>query len=111
VQGTWHLLRWAWTAVVIVYLLLEVFAAKRLRGKEQKRSTNILIVMVVLVAIRIGIRVFFGSSLAYRFAVMVVGIAGGISALVLAKMLIDPKEFEGSDTQGAEEHFQSLKLH
>ena len=110
VQDAWHILRWIWAAVFIVYCVLEIFAEKRLGGREKKRSSTILIVMVILVAVRIGIRVVFGSGPAYRLAVISVGIAAGIAALVLAKMLIEQKETNGTDTQGAEEQIQTLKL-
>jgi heme A synthase len=109
-QDAWHILRWAWAAVFIAYCVLEIFAEKRLQGREKKRSSTILIVMVILVAVRIGIRVVFGSGPAYRLAVTFVEIAAGIGALVLAKMLIEQKKTEGSYTQGADEQIQTLKL-
>jgi hypothetical protein len=111
VQDAWQILKWAWAVVVVVYCVLQVLASRRLRGPENKRSWSVLIVMAVLVAIERWIREASGNPLANRLAVVVVGIAAGIAALVLTRMLIAKKAYEGTaDAHDAEEHIQSLNL-
>ena len=108
---TWHVLRWTWAAVVIGYCVLHIFAAKRLRDQAGRNSRNIFIAMVVLVAIRILIQRVFGVGLAYRLAVVFVGVAAGIAALVEARMLLAQKAGDDAlDAHGAEERIQSLRL-
>ena len=110
-HDAWHILRWAWAAVLIVYCILVMIADRRLRGPARKRSRNMLIVIVVLVAIRYGILKVYGGGTAYRIAVLFVGIAAGIAALVLTKMLITRQEDAGAvDPDGVQEQIQSLKL-
>jgi uncharacterized membrane protein YhhN len=106
---TWHVLRWAWAAVVIVYCLLAIVASRRLRGGEKKLNHVILIVMAVLIAVRIWIQHAFGGQV-YRLAVLLVGIAAGIAALIVAKMLMS--QTPGGETEAAdsEERIQSMKL-
>jgi hypothetical protein len=110
-HDTWHTLRWAWSAVVIVYCVLGIFASRRLRGRAKKLNHGILIVMVVLVAVRITIQRVFGGGLAYRSAVVVVGITAGVAALIVAKMLITQESGdEAVAVDDKEERIQSLKL-
>jgi hypothetical protein len=112
-HDTWLILRWAWSAVVIVYCVLAIVASSKLHGDAKKRSRNILIVMAVLIATRIWIRQVFGAGLAYRFSVVVVGIAAGIAALIVAKMLItrEPSdEDEAASLTDGKSGIQSLKL-
>ena len=108
---TWHVISWAWAVVVIVYCVLHIFADKRLYGQARRNSRNIFIAIVVLVAIRICIQRVFGVGLAYRLAVVFVGVAAGVAALVETRWLSGQKlDDQTLDEHGAEEQIQSLKL-
>src|ERR1700751_3359718 len=95
-HSAWFLLRWAWSAVVIAYLVLYIVAAGRLRGEAKKHGAYVFWVIAVLAAIRISIRYALGGGLIYRLAVVFVGVAAGIAALDLARMLTTQKPDEGT---------------
>ena len=110
-HGTWFILRSAWSAVMIVYCVLAIFASRRLRGGARTLNHVILIVMAALTAVRIGILRFFGGGLVYRSAVMVGGIVAGVAALIVARMLIVQEPGNEAVAVGdKEERVQSLKL-
>ena len=110
-HSAWFLLRWAWSVVVIAYLALYIVAAGRLRGEAKKRCGNVFWVIAVLAAVRISIRYALGGGLIYRLAVVFVGVAAGIAALDLARMLATQKPDKGTtDAVGSKERIQSLKL-
>jgi hypothetical protein len=109
-HGTWFILRWAWAAVVIAYLVLFVIGSRRLQGEAKKRTRSIFGGVVVLIVFRELIWLFGGRPV-YRFSVMIVGVAAGIAALFLIYELSirgpDAKLQTGDDGEG---HIQSLKL-
>jgi hypothetical protein len=109
-HDAWQVLRWAWAAIVTVYLLVAFVASKRLRGGEKTLNHVILIVMAVLIAVRIWLQHAFGGWV-YRFAVLFVGIAAGIAALIVAKMLISQTPGGEAEAADREERIQSLRLH
>jgi len=84
---TLPLLRTAWALVMIVYCAVGFAGILRLRGAAAKRNLSILAVMAVLVVIRVAVLRVFGG-LAYWVAVIIVGTAAGIAAVIVAKMLI-----------------------
>jgi hypothetical protein len=94
---------------MIVYCVLAIIASRRLRGGSKTLNHEILIVIAGLFAGRIAIHWFFGGGLAYRAAVMIVGIAAGIAAVVVAKMLVtqEPGD-EAIAVDGKDERIQSL---
>ena len=108
-QDTWQILRWSWAAVCVVYGVLQIIGSMRLRGMAKKRSRNILVVMVILVAMQSWIREVLGNLQAIRWAAVFVGIAAAVAALFLATMLIRQKDDRADDAQDTEEHIQSLK--
>ena len=110
-HGTWFLLRSAWTAVDIVYLVLYIVAARRLRGEAKKHCDHVFWLIAILAAIRISIRYALRGGLMYRLAVVFVGVAAGIAALDLVRMLVTQPPDEGTvDAGGGKERIQSLKL-
>jgi len=109
-HSAWFLLRWAWSAVVIAYLVLYVVATGRLCGGAKKHAGLVFSVVAVLVAIRIAIRYVLGSGLMYRMAVVFVGVAAGVAALDLVRMLATQEPDVGAVDAGAKERIQSLKL-
>ncbi len=115
-HDTWQILRVVWSAVIIAYCGLSFFADRRLHGAAKKRNRNILFAIAILVAIRFAVRFAFGG-VAYRFAVLFVGVVAGIAALVVAQMLITQKpggnggnEDEPAVADDRESRIQSLKL-
>jgi hypothetical protein len=110
-HGGWYILRWAWSAILIAYLLLYLVAAKRLGGRAKKRSGVTFWVVAVLAAFRMFAWYVLRGGLIYRFAVLIVGIAAGLAAIDLARMLIVSQEGARTvDGDSAEERIQSLKL-
>ena len=95
---TWHVLMWAWTTVVIAYCVLHMMAAKRLHGQAARLSRNIFVVMAVLILIKFGVSWVLGRSMAYRLAVLFVGVAAGVAALVEARMLFAKKADDETPT-------------
>jgi hypothetical protein len=108
-MGAWHILRWAWSAIVIVYCVLAFLASKRLRGREKTLNHVVLLVIAALVAVRIWIRYAFGGQV-YRWAVLVVGVAAGIATLIVAKMLTSQTPADEDEVAAGEDRIQSLKL-
>jgi len=94
---------------MIVYCLLAIIAIKRLRGGMKKLNHAILIVILVLVWVRIWIRHAFGGHI-YQLTVIFVGIAAGIAALTVAKMLISQTPSDEAEAGHSGDRIQSLKL-
>ena len=110
-HSTWLLLGWAWSAVLVAYLLLYIVAAGRLRGEAKRHGGSVFWVVAILAAIRMLIRYALGGGLMYRLAVVFVGVVAGIAALDLVRMLTTQKPDEGTvDAGDSEERIQSLKL-
>jgi hypothetical protein len=108
VGSTWHLLRLAWSAVTIAYLLSYVIAAKRLRGEGKKHAGSVFWVIAALAIVRISLWYVLGGGLIYRLSVVLAGAAAGIAALDLARILITQKPDDG--IAGTNERIQSLRL-
>jgi cation transport ATPase len=109
VHNIWQVLRWTRLAIVIAYCLLAAVASKRLNGREKKLNGAVLIVIAILVAVQIWIQHAFGGLL-YRFAMLFVGVAAGVAALVVAAMLIEQPPRDRSAEAGSNDRIQSLKL-
>jgi len=92
-------------------LVLYIVAAGRLRGEAKKHGGHVFWVIAILAAIRISIRYALGGGPTYRLAVVLVGVAAGIAALDLARMLATQKPDEVTVDAGVrKERIQSLKL-
>ncbi len=108
-HGAWYILRWAWSAILVAYLLLYIVAGKRLGGSAKKRSGTTFWVIAALAAVRMSIRFVLGFGLAYRVAVLFAGIAAGFAALDLARMLVEQSRVD-RPTGTDDESVQSLRL-
>ena len=97
-HDAWHILSWLWFAVLVAYGVLQVYAAKRLQNVDKRRSRDIFIVMAVLFAFRVGADSVLRSRDVHRLGTVVVGMAAGIAALVLAKMLVEQKQSDEAPT-------------
>ena len=109
-RGTWHILWWTWSTILIAYLLLYVVAAKRLGGQAMKRSGATFWVIAVLAALRMLTRIVVGGGTVYRFVVLFAGVAAGLALLDLARMLITQPDAVTTDSKGKDDRIQSLKL-
>ncbi|HEV2398214.1 MAG TPA: hypothetical protein VGS27_14820 [Candidatus Sulfotelmatobacter sp.] len=90
-HGAWYILRWAWSAILIAYLLLYVVTEKRLAGHAKNRSGATFWVVAVLAVLRMLGWYVLRGGLIYQLAVMLVGIAAGFAALDLTRMLVEQK--------------------
>jgi hypothetical protein len=107
--GAWYVLRWTWSATVVGYCVLALIASKRLHGREKTLNHVVLLVVAGLVGVRIWIGYTIGGQV-YRLAVLIVGVAAGIAALLVLKMLLSPSQSDRNEVSGAEDGIQSLKL-
>jgi hypothetical protein len=89
--------------------VLAFVASKRLRGREKTLNHIILLVIAALVVVRIWIGYAVGGQI-YRLTVLIVGVAAGIAALIVVKMLISHAPAGGNDGSAGEDRIQSLKL-
>ncbi|MGC2194951.1 MAG: hypothetical protein WA628_09775 [Terriglobales bacterium] len=97
--------------MVLVYLVLYMIAAKRLRGRERERSTDVVFwLVVVLVSVRIVARFTSLGGLAYQFVVALPGIAAGVGIPGLMKELARLKADNGKPGDGNEERIGSRTL-
>jgi len=78
----------AWSAAIVVYLVLRLITLKRHRGWEKEFDDWLFILVVVFVAIRIFARFFFHGGLIFQLALVFAGFAAGIGILVRTKALI-----------------------
>jgi hypothetical protein len=109
-HNDWRILSWTWSAVVIMYCILALIADRRLSGGEKKLNQILLILIAGLVGVGIWTRHAFGGQM-HRLAVLVAGIAAGIAALIVAKMLITQKPGDRDvDADNSDEQIQLLKL-
>jgi hypothetical protein len=66
VQNAWQNIRWLYVAVLVTYLIVQVFAFRRLNGIRRMRSNTVLTVMVAVMFGSDAVRdVFFFEN---RFA-------------------------------------------
>ncbi len=105
-------IRWLYVAVLFAYLLVQVFALRRLKGDQKRRSNTVLTVMLVLMFGTDVIRdvFFFEDRTASRVGFVVVAVAASIAMIVLVRMFGQaPTGLAGSQAS-AEDYIQPLKL-
>ena len=110
-EEAWSIIKWVWAATLFAYLIVQVVATLRLTGERRRRSHKVLVVMLVCITLRSGIRDVFENRDASRVVSLVVGVAAVIATLVLIRMLrardvVDTTESES----GIEGRIQPLKL-
>jgi hypothetical protein len=105
-HGDWLILRLTWSAVVIGYFVLFFAVARRLRGQAKKRSDTIFWAVASLAVIRTLVRFALGFGFVYQLAVVILGVAAGIAALVLIGTLMTQKPDGGLlETNSSESGF------
>ena len=106
----WLALRFALLTTGVVYFVLYIVAARRLRGRKLQRSTDGMFwVVVVLALIRGFARYTPLSGMTYQLVAVLPGIAAGIGIPGLMKELTRLKA-DGTEPSGSEERFGSRKL-
>jgi hypothetical protein len=109
-HGGWYILRLAWSAILIAYLLLYLVTTKRLGGEAKKRSGITFWVIAGLAAFRMLAWYVLRGGLIYRVAVVIAGIAAGLAALDLVRMLTERQPGAGLANVSGNDQIQPLKL-
>jgi asparagine N-glycosylation enzyme membrane subunit Stt3 len=88
----WLAVRLTLLAIAVSYFVLYIVAARRLRGRERDRSTDVMFwVVVVLALIRLFARFTSLSGWTYQLIVVLPGIAAAIGIPGLMKELTQLK--------------------
>ena len=108
--NTWHLIDWVCVTVVCTYLVAQLFAWRRLKGEQKRRSNNVSRVMLIVICLSdtIPYWFFYKSRVAYRAGGLVMGVAAIAAMVVLIRMLGESPVV--ADGQEAEPKLQSLNL-
>ena len=109
-QGTWHV-KWIWAAVLFTYLVVQVFALRRLKGDQRRRSKTIFRAMIILVFVEDTMQsIFFvGNRGASRVGTLLTGVAAIVATVVLARMFGE-SPVVAEESQQDEHKLQSLNL-
>ena len=112
VQDSWHILRWAYVAILSVYLVVQVLALRRLRGDQKRRSNVVLTVMLVLMFGSDAIRdiFFFEDRMAHQVGMLVVAGGAIVATLVLGRLFGNDSVEPDGESKSNTEHIQPLKL-
>ena len=86
-HNTWLVLRLAWTAAIVVYLVLTFFP-RRMSIWEKKLDGGLFLSVVVFVGIRILARYVFYGGLIFQFALVFAGFAAAIGIPLRIKAVI-----------------------
>ncbi len=76
-HNTWLVLRLAWTAAIVVFLVLIVVPGQ-MRIWEKRICDGLFVAVVVLVGIRVFGRYVFHGGLIFQFALVFAGFAAAI---------------------------------
>jgi uncharacterized membrane protein YuzA (DUF378 family) len=108
----WHIIKWVWAAVFLVYLTVQVFAVRRLKGNRKGRSNLIAIIMVLLMGLSDAIQqiFFFENRAVSRIGSLVVGVAAIIATIVLVSMFGEGSVADSERQGDADQRVQSLNL-
>ena len=94
-MDAWHVFKLIWLAVLCVYLVVQIIALHRLKGRSRKRSVNILMFIVVLETASSFVRDVFEVRGISRIGMAVVGVSAAFAIAFLVRLLIDPDLPEG----------------
>ena len=108
-MSDWRILTLTWVAVEVIYGVLAIVASVRLRGRQKKLNQVVLVAMAVLVGAKSVIRRVLGGQ-AYMLAVLLVGVASGGSALLVAGMLMSRKPDDENEVAGADKGDGGIQL-
>ncbi|HTS36966.1 MAG TPA: hypothetical protein VMH04_14930 [Candidatus Solibacter sp.] len=110
-HDAWHILKWIYAVVLGGYIVVQIFAARRLKGNLKKRSNAVLTAMVLLMGASEAIRdiFFFENRMANRAGMVFVGFAALVAIVVLVRAFGEnPTLFDEAESD--EGRIQSLKL-
>jgi len=90
VQDAWHIIKWIWVAVLSIYLVVQVFALRRLKGDQKRRSNTVLTVMLILMFGSDAIQdvFFFENHIARQVGMLVVGVAAIVATVLVVRILV-----------------------
>jgi F0F1-type ATP synthase membrane subunit a len=86
-DGTWHLMKWAWLAILMVYLVVQVVAIWRSSGEKKRRAQSVLIIMAVVQLIQSWIDGAFENRNASQISMLFVGIFAIAATIYLVPLL------------------------
>jgi hypothetical protein len=91
----WSIGKCVSAAILLVYLVIQIAAVRRLTGDRKRRSRSILLGMVVLEGLSISVTI--GSREAGRVGIVVVGVAAVVAIGVLSQMLRGRRDGGGQE--------------
>jgi hypothetical protein len=94
-HDTW-LLRLAWIATIVVYLVLSIIPG-RLRSWEKRFNDGLFVAVVVFAGVRVFARYVFHGGLVFQFALVLAGSAAAIGIPLRIKALIARIAANGED--------------
>ncbi len=111
-HDAWHIIKWIGVAVTFAYIIVQVFAIRRLKGSQKKRSNAVLAVFLVVMFGSDLIRnvFFFENRMANRVGMVVTAVAALGAMFVLARMFGETPSVASDNRQGAEQYIQPMKL-
>jgi hypothetical protein len=86
-HGTWLVLRLAWTAAIVVFVVL-IIVPGRMRIWEKRLCDGLLVAVVLFVDVRILARYVFHGGLIFQFALVFAGFAAAIGIPLRIKAVI-----------------------
>ena len=105
-----HVVKWIWAAVIFAYLIVQLFAWRRLKGDKRRRSRTISRAMLILIAVEDTINsVLYRSRVGTYVGVLITGVAAIIATAVLVRMFGESPVVTEESEQG-EHELQSLNL-
>ena len=86
-HNTWLILRLAWTAAIVVFLVL-IIVPGRMRTWEKKLCYGLLVAVFLFVGVRILARYVFHGGLIFQLALVFAGFAAAIGIPLRIKAVI-----------------------
>src|SRR5712664_1241387 len=86
-HNSWPILRLAWSAASVVYLVLCIFPG-RVRSREKRFNDWLFVAVVVFVGVRVFARYIFHGGLIFQFALVLAGVAAAIGIPLRIKALL-----------------------
>ena len=104
-----HIVKWIWAAVIFTYLLVQLFAWRRLKGDQRRRSKTILKAMLILVFVEDTIQFIVGNRVVSLVGALLTGGAAIVATVALARMFAESPVVT-EESQQDEHELQSLNL-
>jgi len=110
-DSAWHIVKWLWFTVFVVYLIVQVLAIRRLAGEHKRSSYRVLAVMLVVITIQGSIERIFENRAANRISILAVGALAAGAIAVLARLIRGQRRAETDAGKGTTEvQIRSMNL-